>query len=286
MERIDEPGEYDIPEADYHADPCVTPSLSRSVAHTLIYQTPMHAKLQHPRLNESHDGEDSERMDIGSAAHDLLFGNGRARICVIDADDWRTKAAKAARDEARSNGLLPILRKHDVTIKRMVERARIDVAASELGDVLDGGTSGRTLLWRREGTWLRVMYDHLSADRKIMVDYKTTEVAAPAPWARGHVAQYGYDMQAEMYSEGCEAIHGIKPTLVFVVQETKFPYLCSFVSLSPHYHEIAATKLDKAIASWRTCLASGVWPGYSKRIAYIEPPQWEAYEHEARMGND
>ena len=38
-------------EAEYHADPAPEPSLSRSLAHTLLTRSPRHAWQAHPRLN-------------------------------------------------------------------------------------------------------------------------------------------------------------------------------------------------------------------------------------------
>ncbi|WP_242401117.1 hypothetical protein [Acetobacter okinawensis] len=51
MSIITTPGIYDLPEAQYHADPCPTPSLSNSVARILLDESPMHAHFSHPRLN-------------------------------------------------------------------------------------------------------------------------------------------------------------------------------------------------------------------------------------------
>lgn len=81
-----------VSEAAYHADPCPSPSLSQSIAHTLITQSPRHARLEHPRLGGQQRAS-TKAMDEGAILHKLLLGAG-ADFEMVVADDWRTKAAK------------------------------------------------------------------------------------------------------------------------------------------------------------------------------------------------
>lgn len=75
---ITKTGEYHLPSADYHADPCKTPSLSASLADTILSGTPRHAWLESPRLNPDHEPVEKRAFDIGSAAHEVLLGNGKS----------------------------------------------------------------------------------------------------------------------------------------------------------------------------------------------------------------
>lgn len=283
MTPINKPGAYTIPEDDYHADPCAVPSLSRSIAHTLVYQSPLHAWCQHPRLNPQHESQESERFDLGSAAHAMLLGGSAPKIAVIDADDWRTKAAKAARDEARANGLTPILRKHDYSVRKMVEAARKAIERSPYAGCLDDGSSGQTLVWQDGASWCRCLVDRMTAGNSLILDYKTTESAAPSAWSRGHIVQHGYDMQCEWYKQGAEAVFGTRPSFVFIVQEIHRPYAVSFVTLCESFADVARGKIAFALARWRQAMSSNQWPGYSSFIA--EPPPWELTEHEMRMAD-
>ena len=47
MMKIELPGVYDMPAEDYHADPCLEPSLSASIAKTMIFDTPWHVWTKH-----------------------------------------------------------------------------------------------------------------------------------------------------------------------------------------------------------------------------------------------
>src|SRR5215831_5713580 len=45
------PGVYAMPAAQYHADPCPTPSLSASIIKLICLDSPAHAWTAHPKLN-------------------------------------------------------------------------------------------------------------------------------------------------------------------------------------------------------------------------------------------
>ena len=67
------PGIYEIPATEYHADPCPEPSLSASVARTLIDRSPLHAWMQHPKLGGQQEEKPAARMSLGSAAHSVIL---------------------------------------------------------------------------------------------------------------------------------------------------------------------------------------------------------------------
>ena len=65
------PGVYQLDALAYHADPCPVPSLSAGVAHTLLTQSPLHAKYCHPRLTAQppeENGEHTLEYQASSAA--------------------------------------------------------------------------------------------------------------------------------------------------------------------------------------------------------------------------
>lgn len=274
-----QPGLHEMPEDCYHADPCATPSYSNSIGKVLIAQSPAHAWHAHPKLNPAHELYEDSRFDLGTAAHDALLLGSSARIAVIDAADWRTKAAKAARDEARANGLLPILAKHDYAVRKMVEKAKACIERSEYAGVLDAGDAERVVIWNENGVLCRSRIDWLTADRTLILDYKTTEDAAPEPWARGHMTKLGYDMQAELYPRGVLATCGVAPRFVFLVQEINRPYECSFVTLSEPARQLAEAKNNFAMDLWAKCLKANRWPGYSRTLL-AEPKPYEMEELE------
>lgn len=275
-------GIFSIVADEYHRDPCPTPALSASIAKILLTQSPLHAKMAHPRLNPHHAPPEEARFDLGSAAHTMLLEHDSSPVVFIDASDWRTKAAQEARDKARLNGQFPVLEKYRAPLTDMVEIAQEAMAGSELGT---DGTPEQSIFWQEPGTWCKARVDWHSADQKILMDYKTTESAEPEAFIR-QIARMGYDTQAEFYLRGWKAVTGIDATFVFMCQEITAPYAVSFVSLSNAYREIAQGRVQTAIDSWTQALKLNRWPAYSHRIAYAEPPAWMLAQFEAGIAQE
>jgi hypothetical protein len=279
---ITQPGIYTVSHADYHADPCLTPSLSSSVAKTLLSRSPMHARMMHPKLNPTYVNAESSRFDLGAMAHAMLLEDDTSKLVSIDADDWRTKAAKEARDEARAAGKLPVLARHAADLLRMVSAARTFLSGSELKDF--EWEAERTVVWQEDGIWCRSRPDWLSTGRDVILDYKTTDDANPEAFIR-QIARMGYDTQAAFYSRGLQAV-GSSATFAFLAQEIEPPYARSLVALSNTYLEIARVKVERAIKTWAYCLRNDDWPAYTDRILYAEPPQWELAKFQAGIEDE
>ncbi|HYR45035.1 MAG TPA: hypothetical protein VER98_18535, partial [Terriglobia bacterium] len=120
---LDTPGIYTISADEYHADCCPTPSLSASIATILIQQSPLHAKSAHPRLTENPVREEERHLDLGRLCHALML-EGDDIAVVIEADNYRTRAAQEARDAARSIGKCPLLAKEMVEVREMMLECR------------------------------------------------------------------------------------------------------------------------------------------------------------------
>lgn len=275
--RIDKAGIYKISSEDYHADPCPEPSLSRGVIVDLIYKSPAHAFQNHPRLNlEFKPAEDVEKFDIGQVAHSL-FLEGSDRAVLIDAEDWRKKEARELRDKARSEGKIPLLGEQYEKITKMVkvaERAIFNCNELGIGTLRMQGQSEDSYLWEEEGTWFRVRPDWISEDNRIILDYKTTTMTANPNELARQIINFNYDIQAAFYSRGATALNGIEPKFIFLFQETREPFLCSFIGLNPEFIEMGKQKTEYGIFLWRECLSSGNWPGYPDQVSWIDVPQW------------
>lgn len=278
MTRITAPGVYDLPADDYHADPCPAPSLSSSIAKVLLDRTPRHAWLAHPRLNPAFEREHKAAFDLGSAAHDLLlFGEGR--FAVIDAADWRTRAAKEARDDAYERGLIPLLVEQMERVEAMVASARLQLDHHEqASDAFTVGDPEQTLVWQEDGVWCRCRLDWLPHNAStVFFDYKTTgESAHPDEWGTRQLFNLGHDVQAAFYRRGIRTVLGIENAhFWFVVQEVGPPYALSVVAPTPAALAMADRKVTEALRMWRWCLQNDRWPGYPNQTAFVDPPAWQ-----------
>lgn len=268
-------GIHTLAAEEYHADPCERPSLSASIANVLCRQSPRHAWAAHPRLNPSYRTEESEKFDIGKAAHALLLEGGMESVEVIEADDWRTKAAKEARDEARAAGRFPLLARQWQDVEQMTNAAAAQLARSDADPpVFTDGTPEQTAVWDDEGVLCRARIDWLRDDLTAIDDYKTTSrSASPESWSHT-LFNMGCDVQAAFYLRGIANLTGMTPEWRFVVQETYPPYALSVFSLAPDALALARRKVAYAINTWRDCLARDHWPAYTERIVWAEAPPW------------
>jgi len=276
-------GVHDIPLADYINDPVVEPSLNASIAHCLLTATPAHAFMAHPRLSPQQEREESSRLDLGTIAHGLLLEGDDTRVVVIEADDWRTKAAKDERDAARLEGKLPILVKDFDIVSNMVVAAKATIAESEIANDFAEAIPEQTLIWQEADIWLRCRPDKATPDWRVVFDYKTCAgTAHPAVWAKSSMVRYGYDLQAAINLRGVKALKlAKKTTFIFLVQEMEPPYALSIVSLAPSWLTLADDKLRVAMSLWKGCTRKNEWPGYPARVAYVDAPAYAQGEWDA-----
>jgi hypothetical protein len=281
------PGIYPMPEADYHADPAPVPSLSSSIAGVLLARSPLHAWHAHPRLNPAYVNEDKEAFDLGRAAHALLL-EGDDRMQVIDAENYRTKAAQEARDAARAAGKHPVLPHQYADVLAMREaalRAISDCADLSGLDLKRDGTPEQAVLWQEGDAWLRCRPDWLSTDRRVVIDYKSTTDATPAAFQR-QIVRMGYHFQDAFYSRGLKAATGTEPMFVFLAQENTAPYRCSFHACGPSLRQIAEGEIDRAVKVWTRCIQTGKWPAYRLDIHYAEATAWQMAEYEEHANGE
>lgn len=277
------PGVYDLTPDEYHADPVPGGSLSSTGVRKLTHPSvPARFKydLDHPAAPKS-------TFELGTAAHTLVLGKG-AGIARIDADSWRTNAAKDAAAEARAEGKVPLLDHDYLIVEQMAKAIKAHPFAAKL---LSGaaGKSEQALIWRdaRTGVMCRAMIDFLRdphPDRRtILTDYKTAADASEEGFAKA-MHNYGYHQQAPWYRDGVKALgldgSGEEPVFLYVVQEKSAPYLVNVVQPDPTAMMIGAHLNRLAVDTYKECKASGVWPGYGTEPKMISLPSYVERQYE------
>ena len=259
------------------------PTLNNSLVKILNSQSPQHAWVQHPRLNPAYQPKHAAQFDRGKACQALIYG-GEDQIVVIDAADYRTKAAKEQRDTARAAGKFPMLTGQVDEAVAMFEALERQLAV--LGDnprIFRGGVHEGTAVWKEGTVWCRARIDWLietSPGHWLAVDYKTTETSVRPDDYERTFYNLGYHLQAEFYSRGIEATMDAKSvTFGFIAQEVSPPYAIAPVKASAeNAGPYAREQVDNAIKVWEECLATDQWPGYPVRWAELDPPRYMAFK--------
>lgn len=294
-----------VPAADYHSDSFGdVPTLSRSVAHTLITASPLHAAAEHPRLPGLKAKRATKEMDLGSLVHALLLGSEES-IVIVEADNFRTDKAKIARDEAIVRGLTPICRPLYQEVSGIVHRLQFEIcnAIDEVRLLSEPSTDAwQPTKWSDFGRELTVLWEERE---------KPPTLAGPADWwpldtrcrcrldlflpqygiiADAKVVSSGYAnarkfirqlnseddsgaMQAASYSRGVEAalphLAG-RTRFVFLRVEVQPPYAVVPILVPEGMRSLGEARWLRGVAGWAKCMASGVWPGPGPAVAHVE----------------
>lgn len=270
---------HDLPEDVYHADPVLGGSLSHSASRKLL--APYCPAIF--RYEQDHPRKDTETFAAGRAAHTYILGTGQA-IEWIDADSWRGKDAREARDDAIAAGKLPRLIGDRDRLDGMRAALRADPIVSRIITDDDAASIEASMFAPdpETGITLRARYDYmrpLNGGRVLIVDYKTANCAHPRKW-RKSAGDYGYHTQDAWYSDLARTLGLGDPIFVFVVQDKEPPYLPVALTFDEMTRIGARERNRRAIRTYAECVRTNTWPGYADQILTIDLPSWVEIEQE------
>lgn len=273
MERLE-----GMPFERYLSDPAPEPSLTSSILRVLADSAPAKVWATNTRLNpRAETPAASARMDIGTAAHAAFVG-GNDALRVIDADSYRTKAAREARDEARESGLTPVLSK-DHEMAETMAGAAVEFCEEAGMEGLLAGTRETTLLWTERSPAWREVYCRARPDilldgdaaKPVIVHFKTTASNVHLRNMPRFAVGQNWPLIAAHYAA---AWPDQSVWQVFLVQETTPPYLCQAVTLDEAFLDIARAQREALVDVWARCIENESWPGHEEAIHRILPPAW------------
>lgn len=277
---------------DYHK----LPGFSSSLAKVLVGRSESHAIDAYVRKTEDDAEEELTDQQLalrerGSVLHALVLGKGK-RIAIMPYDKYSTKEARAARDDARSSGQIPVKEAKMEIYERAATAIKARIAAA--GHELDG-VSEMGIAWT-EGSphgdvECRAMLDHavvwgLDADSEhapgaTIYDVKIVDDATPSLNERT-AERLHYAIQAAAYTRALAALH---PRLAgriefrFLFCEPKRPYEIWDPKPDGVFRELGARRWLGAVHAWARCQATGKWPGYRSGASNeISVPTWKLRE--------
>lgn len=279
---ITEPGIYDIPEDQYHADP-VPESEGRSLSSSgakLLLPPGCPAIYKHQR---DHGGKSTKAMDTGTVVHGMILGTGR-EVAVLSYDNYQTGKARDARDKAIADGKLPQLRKEWDKAAAIAQAVRDHPTAGALFSEGDAEQSG---FWRDPelGVWRRCRWDWITPHGEV-ADLKTCADASPQAIAKA-MHNFGYYMQNAWYRDGYTELFGDEPwDFLNVFVQAEPPYLITIARLTGEHVELGRRRCRAAIEKFRDCTEAGVWPAWSDDIIDISLPRYAEMQIESEILHD
>lgn len=244
----------------------------------------------------------SDEMDLGTIAHALLLEGSADKIAVIDPMDypakttgaipngWTNNAIRAARDEARAAGMIPLLPCDVDQVNAMVDSAHEFIESLRNSEPAiwrmfqpDGGASEQTFTWTDDGVPCRMRTDRNSNDRTLICNVKTTgRSPEPDAWARSQLSGMGYYRGSAFYRRGMLELFGVNASYVYLVISCEPPYLCSLVGEDEAWKAAGDAEITMALRLWRKCADANRWPKYPTRVCYPEPPAYLIARYQER----
>jgi hypothetical protein len=268
---------YGLSDSAYHSRPELSSTEAR-----LLLQSP--AKYRWRKDNPPLI-DDSPKFDIGKAVHAKVLGQG-AEVVVVDADDWRSRAARDARQEARDAGKAPLLTREFEAVNAMAE----SVLAHPTGKALlsQPGDTEVSLFADVDGVPTRSRFDFLpdrTERRTVAVDLKTTVDASKRAF-ESSVARYEYAVQRAWYLDDLRVITGESDAeMVFLAVEKEPPYLVAVYQVPSVWADKGHVMAARARSVWAQCNSAGEWPGYAPTIQLLDEPTWHVYQFEEEYAN-
>jgi hypothetical protein len=249
-------------------EPLNIPWLSQSIAWKLIQLGPEHAFAAHPKIG-GEKSETSDAMDLGSLVDALVFGHKVDEFSVVDAKDYKTKAARAARDAAIEAGKRPVLSK--------VMRKALKLAEAVASYTVQGRSQER-LKWIDPdyGVPCQGTPDVVAMDGAIQ-DLKTCDHIGTARSLSAHSMRYGYHVQAAAYLEGVQEVY---PDLAgrchfrWLFAESRTvggKHVVREVFADPTFIELGRREWDRAKRLWRDLHTGATQPATT---LILSAPLW------------
>lgn len=274
-----EPGMHlEVSERVYHSDPCPEPSLSASAGKVLLNRSAKAFQWGHPRLRPAHlparEETWSDQAVFGTVCHKLVLGRGKD-VVEVDADAWRTAAAKQERADITACGKVAILKHRLVEAKAIAAELRPHV--ERLGDV----QTEVVLIWLDHATdgtpvWCRAMLDILT-EAALIGDLKITGGDLTDAFVGRQVGAMAYDYSMAWYRRGLAAVQPdlagrIRTRLIFA--ERNEPFDVFPLDLTEGNLHVAERQTQVAIDRFAAGMKSGHWPGVAPQPRTLEIPDW------------
>lgn len=256
----------DISETEYRALDCANYSTLKHAAQSAAH---MRAAMLERR-------EPSPAMVLGSYVDSLVFSGEEStanRFAVAPTVDRRTTIGRETWSSFVAAAATKTVIDADNAARgrAMFEAVRAHKTATAL---LSGNQYQRAMTWKDEetGVQCKALVDSVLPG-VTLTDLKTTSNAGWREFSRS-VAAFAYYLQAAFYTDGWRAITGETLPYTFIAVESSAPHGVAVYRLDDAAIEAGRSRYRAALAMYRDCMKSGVWPAYSDDLTTLELPRW------------
>lgn len=259
-----------MPDSEYHGGP----ELSSTAAKTII-RCPAEYYWQrtHPVRKDI--------FDEGALVHRLILGDGDT-VHVVDAYDWRTKAAQQAKKDGRAVGHRIVHRGDLLAASKMARTVR---ATPEARRLLDSPGQAEISMFATDpesGVRLRGRMDWLTKEggRPCIVDVKKTATNTHPDALTRQIASFGYHQQGAFYIDLLALCGQPDATFYLVFVPEIGAHKPRVVQLAPEAIERGRELNRQAIETFVTCTKANEWPCSHGQLITLGLPAWAYYDED------
>lgn len=221
-------------------------------------------------------------FDEGALAHRLILGAGDD-VHVVDAYDWRTKAAQQAKKDERSAGHRVVHRGDLLAASKMARTVRSTPEAQRL--LSRPGKAEMSMFATDPDTGIRVRgrMDWLTTEddgTPCIVDVKTTATNTHPDALTRQIASFGYHQQAAFYTDLLALCGQPGATFYFIFVPHIGAHKPRVVRLEPEAIERGRDLNRQAIETFIACTKANEWPCNHEQLITLGIPAWAYYDED------
>lgn len=262
-----------MPAPAYHA----IKALSAGMIWTMDSECALKAWLASP-WNPNREAVNNTHFDVGTAAHlAVLEPHLLAERAVLHGfDDYRTNAAKEARDGAYRDGKTPLKPAEWGVVEGVQQAIQEHRGAAHW---FAGTLPEVTLTWEWNGMLCKCRPDALAVDNSYVLDLKTANTCNPRAIARKAFNE-GWFVRAAWYMAGVKEATGTLPDkYLFVAVEKDAPYIVEIYELDQRSLMLGDQIIGKTLGRTLECFNADRWPGYGDGgVTTLQLPSWQMAE--------
>lgn len=246
---------HPITRAEYDALPGINNSKLR-----WIQQSPEH--FQYYCANPP---SQTPAMIFGLYVDSLVFESDFPHV-VSPYPDFKTKEAQAWR---KAQPVPVITQDQKQRADALLEALYHSSAATE---ILGNGFGRVAYTSSMDGTATKCLPDWIYPG--VIIDLKITTDASFEAFQR-KILDMGYDVQGAFYQRSVEQETQEPHRFGWIVVEDEAPHAVAVWIADAGILKRGASILDSRLTTYRQCMTSGVWPGYTRKPTEITLPAWE-----------
>ena len=196
-------------------------------------------------------------FDEGSYAHTLILEPHMASEEYAFFEGWR-KAGKeweAFKADEENQGKIMLSVPQKKRVEQLIESYAKRPCAVEL---VSGGFPEYTVAGEINGVKLKARADYINIDKGYIADVKTTGYSSELETFSYTIDRFSYDLSAALYAMMFEQYYG-KPFDFYFIVLSKKEKTCDVFKTSEETMERGKAMVHEAIATYKNCLATGVW---------------------------